>query len=667
MAAKTWDGGGGDENWSTGANWNGDTVPATTDSITFDGTSGKNCTIDALGTWSGGTFTVAGTYTGTITQNVNMTTAAFVHGGASGSSLYTMSANLTTTTFLVQNGALFTITTGAFQSTTFAVSAGTLNLSSATSMLCTGNVSMSGTTPTGPAGVDITAPSGTWEMRANFTCTYSLVDPTYLDFDPNGGTITFTGASSTTIDVPSFVIGFSYNLVTINKTAQDVTVSVSNIVPLGASPSSVVRTLTVTGEIVVSGDWTITNAGTGSLIVNGTLSGALDSITLPCNMTVGAAATFTAGVDLTFNGTNAAVTLTSTVITFGTVVVNKTTGTWTLAASTAANFGTNPTSNVGSGQMFINGTLTAVGNWTHNSTNGVVGLQIGAAGVVTGALTDYTFTNTLTLTAGGAFPTGVALHLDADTATTITMAGITFANSTLTAGGNFSVTIAASTSIPLVSGATINLGTGTLTVNGTLTGNGPVALTGSFTTGASSSVAGTFVLTITSGAFTMNATGTVANTVGIVMNFTTATGRTFAGGGKTYASLGRTGAGSGTLTITGTNTFVGAFSDTEGSVAHTIIFPNVTTTVGAFRVNGSSGKLVTLARTGGAGTFTLTTTGTSDINQVHHISVSNSTVDAAPVWYAGATPPSVDGGGNTNWIFTAAPDAAKIRKGAVLV
>src|SRR5947209_11654957 len=35
-ADKTWDGGGGDNNWLTGANWDADTAPVANDSLFFD-------------------------------------------------------------------------------------------------------------------------------------------------------------------------------------------------------------------------------------------------------------------------------------------------------------------------------------------------------------------------------------------------------------------------------------------------------------------------------------------------------------------------------------------------------------------------------------------------------------------------------------------------------
>ena len=41
MAAKTWSGGGADNNWSTGGNWGG-TAPTSGDTATFNGTSTKN-------------------------------------------------------------------------------------------------------------------------------------------------------------------------------------------------------------------------------------------------------------------------------------------------------------------------------------------------------------------------------------------------------------------------------------------------------------------------------------------------------------------------------------------------------------------------------------------------------------------------------------------------
>ena len=66
--AKTWDGGGGDNNCSTSANWDGDTIPITTDDILLDGTSTKNMTWDAGCPATVASFSQNAGYTGTVTM-----------------------------------------------------------------------------------------------------------------------------------------------------------------------------------------------------------------------------------------------------------------------------------------------------------------------------------------------------------------------------------------------------------------------------------------------------------------------------------------------------------------------------------------------------------------------------------------------------------------------
>lgn len=131
------------------------------------------------------------------------------------------------------------------------------------------------------------------------------------------------------------------------------------------------------------------------------------------------------------------------------------------------------------------------------------------------------------------------------------------------------------------------------------------------------------------------------------ISMTSGSAKTFAGGGKSYPKLNQGGAGS--LSITGTNTF--ADISNTNPTACTIIFPNVTTTVANFTASGTSGNLLTLARTGASGTFTLSKTG--GVVGVDYISVSNSIATGGATWYAGAN--STDGGSNTGWIFTAPP------------
>jgi hypothetical protein len=137
------------------------------------------------------------------------------------------------------------------------------------------------------------------------------------------------------------------------------------------------------------------------------------------------------------------------------------------------------------------------------------------------------------------------------------------------------------------------------------------------------SMGGTSSWTITSSSgFTLN-----SNTATIALPVANSSARTFAGGGLTYSNLTTSGAGTGGITITGTNTFTGTISSSR-SVAYTWTFPNVTTTVGGFTVSGTAGNVVTLARTGGSGTWAIQKSTPGNV-RCDYLSVSNSTASFA--------------------------------------
>lgn len=193
---------------------------------------------------------------------------------------------------------------------------------------------------------------------------------------------------------------------------------------------------------------------------------------------------------------------------------------------------------------------------------------------------------------------------------------------------------------------------------GTLDLNGKTLTTNSFSSTASINKArtltfggGSIVTTGTANAWNSTNLTITASPVGTIkFTDTTNTAITFAGGGLTYPNLYFSrGASTGTLTITGTNTFTDIKDDGTGT--HSIVFPNVTTTTTTFNVNGTSGHLISLTRTGGAGTMTLSAA--SGTISCDYLSISNSTATGGASWYAGAN--STNGGGNTGWIFTAPP------------
>ncbi len=572
MAAKTWDNGGGDGLWSTGANWSDNAVPATTDTLTFDGTSSADCTIDNVGTWSGGSISVTGAYGGNFIQNVAMTIGGTLTlGTAPASNTWTMNAALNGN-FTVSIGAqgTFTRTTGDALASFSINATGILNLGA--------------------------------NARVNLISTNS------------GSTITGTGAIT-------FVTGTT-NLV--NGTVWD-TSGVTSVLCQGSGVAA--HALTIgTAETSLQGvPITVTGAG------NFTFTGAAYDFNV---------------VAITTSGS-------------GSVIV---------AATATIDLGASPTTTCNG--MTINGVVKVSGTWNQVqlSTASPVVWNVGAGATVSGALTAVNVTGSLTINATGTFPASVVLNLNPNQNTTVTITStvVTFGTCTLTGSTGVALTIAANTSITLAANQTGGF-TGTFTVTGTLNLLGNLTLACPFTTSASSVLSGTGIIKLTDQTWTMNATCTVSNTIGVIMNFAGASGRTFAGAGKTYASFQRTGTGSATLTISGSNTFVGAFTDNDGQVAHSILFTASTTqTAAAWNLKGSTGKILTINSTT-ATNFVLTTTGGVNI-VCSFINVANSTVDAAPVWYAGLTPPSVDGGGgNVNWIFTPPPNSALFRQTAQVV
>lgn len=242
-------------------------------------------------------------------------------------------------------------------------------------------------------------------------------------------------------------------------------------------------------------------------------------------------------------------------------------------------------------------------------------------------------------------------------------------------------------------GGTLSLtGAGTLTSNGqTLpgivfaSGAGTVTLADNLSAGAVQINSGTLntsnktctftsvslgsgaTTVLTLGTSTVNITGTgsfwnISSNTGLSISAASSTikisaasssARTFVGSGYTYGTLDYTVAGStGGLTITGSNTFADIkFSD--ASNARTLTFTDSTTTTltSGFHVNGSTNGLMTIANssTVAGHTHTLTYSGAGTIS-CNYLSISRSTANQSNTWYAGNK--SVDGGNNTNWIFS---------------
>jgi len=127
---------------------------------------------------------------------------------------------------------------------------------------------------------------------------------------------------------------------------------------------------------------------------------------------------------------------------------------------------------------------------------------------------------------------------------------------------------------------------------------------------------------------------------------TSASAKTFAGGGKSYNSLNQGGAGA--LTITGANTFSSIANTTFPA---TITLPSsTTTTVSSVSFLGSSGNLLTI-NSSTPGTQATLSKASGTITATY-LSVKDSNATGGAVWNA-MSKTNVNAGNNTGWIFPA--------------
>jgi len=150
--------------------------------------------------------------------------------------------------------------------------------------------------------------------------------------------------------------------------------------------------------------------------------------------------------------------------------------------------------------------------------------------------------------------------------------------------------------------------------------------------GALEITASSFAVTVTN--LTVSGTGTI--------DMSSASAKTFAGGGGSYPVLNQGGAG--TLTISGSNTFT---SITNTVASSTISFTSGTTqTVSTLGLAGTAGNLITLVSSSAGSRATLTST-TPSIS-VSYASIKDISATGGADWYALN---STDAGNNLGWFF----------------
>ncbi len=171
---------------------------------------------------------------------------------------------------------------------------------------------------------------------------------------------------------------------------------------------------------------------------------------------------------------------------------------------------------------------------------------------------------------------------------------------------------------------------------------------------------GTWDMKGTSGTPFTVASGTVnANTSTIKYSASTATARTFAGGGKTFYNFWFSNAtGNGSLTITGNNTF-NEFKCIDTNI-QTIKFTAASTqTIAIFTVTGAASNLIVLNSTTTA-TYNLIKSGPAAVAS-DYLNIQHAVATPANTWYAGthSTNNQGDSTAGSGWIFTDPPPIGK--------
>ncbi len=266
---------------------------------------------------------------------------------------------------------------------------------------------------------------------------------------------------------------------------------------------------------------------------------------------------------------------------------------------------------------------TIYGNWINGTGTTLTGTgAITFAGRNTQAITSAgkTFTQVFTINS----PSGFVTLQDAFT---INPNGISFLESGTFDANGFNVTFSGNNGIF----QSISTRARTIAV-----GSGTWVLAGS----SSNPWANTNVANLT-----VTGTGTVS--------LTSASAKTFAGGSVSYAGITLNQGGSGSLTITGNNTFADITNTYSTTAATTIALGNTTQRVGKFTASGAAGKVLTVTGTSASSPATLIYTGageatapTTDYLNVVGVRAYN----LANTWKAGAN--SVNAG-SLGWIFAA--------------
>lgn len=227
----------------------------------------------------------------------------------------------------------------------------------------------------------------------------------------------------------------------------------------------------------------------------------------------------------------------------------------------------------------------------------------------------------------------------------INSAGVTFdcpitINNTSSGSTNIitnTLTMGSTRTLSLLSG-TLNLSSGNLSAN-LFSSTGTLTRTLTIASGRTLTLSGAS-FTVSGSGFTTSGTGTIS--------LTSATAKTFAGGGFTYTqTLSQDGAG--TLTVTGANTFANITGTSFPSII-TLPASTTTTLTSSFSLSGTSGNLATL-NSSSSGTKATLSLSSGTVN-ISYVSIKDIAATGGATWNALLSNGNVNTSNNTGWIFT---------------
>jgi autotransporter-associated beta strand protein len=523
----TWDGSSSNR-WTTGSNWDRNSVPTSGAKVAFGTTNAANRNVDLR----------ANNTVNAVRFNADANGAYNI---GNGSSTYTLTMGGTGTAFIQQKSSSYAQTISApvaLANNTVVDMIGTQSLTMSGALSGSGNLVKEGTGGDLILSGNNSSYSGNIYINAGtvqVNSSTALGNTTGNTIIADGATLEVTNNISTDENIDIDGAGVSGGGVIRSVSGSNTlsgTINLTDAATLDADSGS---TLTVSGSLVSSSGRVLTVTGAGSTNISGPISTGSGGLTKDGTGTLTLSGSNSFRGDMTIN--SGTVTLGSSERINDTVAVNTTGGTFNLAnySETVGSLsGTAGSITLGSG------TLTTGGNDASTTYAGIISGTGNLVKQGSGTMTlsgGNTYTGTTTINAG-------TLSLGANHALSNSTAVSIASGATFDVNGK-TETIASVTS----TGGTLNIGTGALTTgttasmsfSGAITGTGSLIKQGSGTMTIASNIDFGGTILVNAGTLALSAGATI-------QNLTLASGTTLklSGTGTTYNI--------GTLTLTGTCT-----------------------------------------------------------------------------------------------------------------